>query len=82
MAEESDFLKLRENNLMLSDNDIKILDENGLNYLNYKSLSELLFAINQTLLYQENDNLENLSIKLEEYNYYNYIILIWVIITT
>ena len=73
MAEDEDFLKLRENHLMLSDRDIKILEENGLNYLNYKSLSELIFAINQTLLYQENDNLENLSMKLEEYNYYNYI---------
>ncbi len=73
MASEDDFLKLRENNLMLSDKDIKILEENGLNYLNYKSLSELIFAINQTLLYQENDSLENLSMKLEEYNYYNYI---------
>ena len=58
MASEDDFLKLRENNLMLSDKDIKILEENGLNYLNYKSLSELIFAINQTLLYQENDSLE------------------------
>lgn len=73
MASEDDFLKLRENNLMLSDKDIKILEENGLNYLNYKSLSELIFAINQALLYQENDSLENLSMKLEEYNYYNYI---------
>ena len=73
MAEESDFLKLRENNLMLSDSDIKTLEESGLNYLNYKSLSELIFAINQALLYQQNDSLENLSIKLEEYNYYNYI---------
>ena len=73
MAEESDFLKLRENNLMLSDNDIKILEENGLNYINYHSLSELIFAINQTLLYKENDSLESLSEKLEEYNYYNYI---------
>ncbi len=73
MASEDDFLKLRENNLMLSDKDIKILEENGLNYLNYKSLSELIFAINQTLLYQENDSLENLSMKLEEYNYYNYV---------
>jgi len=73
MAEDEDFLKLRENHLMLSDRDIKILEENGLNYLNYKSLSELIFAINQALLYQENDRLENLSMKLEEYNYYNYI---------
>ena len=73
MASEDDFLKLRENNLILSDKDIKILEENGLNYLNYKSLSELIFAINQTLLYQENDSLENLSMKLEEYNYYNYV---------
>ena len=73
MASEDDFLKLRENNLMLSDKDIKILEENGLNYLNYKSLSELIFAISQTLLYQENDSLENLSMKLEEYNYYNYV---------
>ena len=73
MAEESDFLKLRENSLMLSDKDIEILKENGIDYLRYHSLEELIFAINQELLYKQNDNLENLSMKLEEYNYYNYI---------
>ncbi len=73
MASDDDFLKLRENNLMLSDNDIKILQDNGIDYLKYKSLSELIFIINQELLVKENDKLENLCMKLEEYNYYNYI---------
>ena len=73
MAEESDFLKMRENNLMLSDNDIKVLQDNNINYLNYHSLSELIFAISQELLLKDNDELNNLCMKLEEYNYYNYI---------
>ena len=73
VAEEKDFLKLRENKMMLSDNDIKILEDNGINYLDYKSLSELIFAINTKLLQDSNDNLDSLCMKLEEYNYYNYI---------
>ncbi len=72
MGNDHAFLQLRSNGLMLSDNDIKILEDNGLNYLDYHSLEELLFSIEEELEENENPLLEELSIKLGEYNYYNY----------
>ena len=72
MGTDSSFLKLRKNGLMLSDNDINILNKNGINYFDYHSLEELLFKISIVLEENENDELDELSIKLGEYNYYNY----------
>ena len=72
MGSEKTFLKKRENNLLLSDNDIEILKSNNINYLDYSSLEELIFAISEALNESENELLEELSIKLGEYNYYNY----------
>lgn len=66
------FLKRRENGLLLSDEDILILERNGINYLNYSNIKSLLFAINEVLEEEEEVELEELSIKLGEYNYYNY----------
>ena len=66
------FLKRRENGLLLSDEDILILERNGINYLNYRDIKSLLFAINEVLEEEEEVELEELSIKLGEYNYYNY----------
>ena len=40
--------------------------------LDYKSLEELLFVIEKMLEENEDEELEELSIKLGEYNYYNY----------
>lgn len=70
MGNEKGFLKRRSNGLMLSDSDIAILESNGINYLDYHSLEELLFAISDKEDY--NSLLEELSIKLGKYNYYNY----------
>lgn len=72
MGNEKTFLKRRENNLLLSDNDIEILNNNNINYLDYHTLSELLFAITEVLEENVDPQLEELSIKLGEYNYYNY----------
>ena len=72
MGNEKSFLKLRSNGMMLSDNDIDILNRNGINYLDYKNLSELLFRITEVINENGNEELDNLSIKLGEYNYYNY----------
>ena len=71
--QKTSFLKRRENGLLLSDEDIFILKRNGLNYLDYGDLKSLLFAI-ENLLNEDSDlvELEELSIKLGEYNYYNY----------
>ena len=72
MGSEKTFLKRRENGLMLSDNDIAILKRNGINYQEYHNLSELIFAITSILEEEEIDDLQELNIKLGEYNYYNY----------
>ena len=72
-SQETSFLKRRENGLLLSDEDILILKRNGLNYLEYNNLKSLLFAIEEILV-EDSDliELEQLSMKLGEYNYYNY----------
>ena len=57
---------------MLSDNDIDILKRNGINYLEYNNLSELIFAICEALDEEASDELESLNMKLGEYNYYVY----------
>ena len=72
MGNEKTFLKRRSNGLMLSDNDISILERNGIDYLNYSNLSALIFAIEEALNNEEDDELDELNRKLGEYNYYNY----------
>ncbi|MGN1352433.1 MAG: hypothetical protein ACI4WF_00015 [Bacilli bacterium] len=67
----NDFIKLRKNDIYLSDSDIKVLEKYEINYLNYNNMQELLFDLEEILNnnYVDND-LEELSIKLAEYNYY------------
>ena len=72
MGTDKSFLKRRENGLMLSDNDIEVLERNNINYLEYTNLESLIFAITEMLDEEENDELDALNIKLGEYNYYNY----------
>ena len=72
MGTDKSFLKRRKNGLMLSDNDIDILKRNGINYLEYNNLSELIFAICEALDEEASDELESLNMKLGEYNYYVY----------
>ena len=72
MGTDKSFLKRRENNLLLSDNDISILERNDIDYLKYNNIKELLFEIEETLEESDDIELEELSIKLGEYNYYNY----------
>ena len=40
----NDFIKLRKNDIYLSDSDIKILEKYEINYLNYSNMQELLFS--------------------------------------
>ena len=72
MGTEKSFLKRRSNGLMLSDEDISILKRNGIDYLQYNTLEELIFAISEALSLVDDDELDSLNIKLGEYNYYNY----------
>ena len=71
-ADENDFLVKRSNGLLLSNNDVSILERYDINYNSCKSLSELIFMIERYLDdTDECDELEELSIKLSEFNYYH-----------
>ena len=67
----NDFLEKQKNEIYLSKNDIKILDKYEIDYLSYSNIRELLFIIEDILNnnYVDSD-LEDLLIKLSEYNYY------------
>lgn len=74
IASDEKFLKKRKNGLLLSDEDIKILELYNIDYLKFQSLESLIFEISQVLDEYSGDItvLEELNIKLGEYNYYHY----------
>ena len=68
---KDDFVKKIKNDIYLSDNDISILKRNDILYDNFSSMKDLMFYIEE--LVNDNDSseeLEDLLIKLSEYNYY------------
>jgi len=69
---ENSFLKQIKNDIYLSLDDINILEKYEINYQSFSSMKELIFEIEEVLNnnYVDSD-LEDLSIKLSEYNYYN-----------
>lgn len=68
---EQDFLKRRDNGLLLSDFQISVLDRNHINYKKHGNLSSLLFEIEEYLNDEEDDELEEVSRQLAEIHYYN-----------
>lgn len=61
----------RKNGMLLSDYQVSVLNKNGINYLEYCDISALLYAINEVLDSDEdNEELENVAIELDEKNYY------------
>ena len=65
-------LKMRGNGIYLSDNDAEILNRYGINYQKYISLSNLIFDI-ENILNEDTDvdDLEEVSRRIAELNYYN-----------
>lgn len=68
---ESDYIKKRNNGLYLSDNQIEVLRKYDINYEKYTNLNSLIFEIEEILNEQELEDLEEVSSKLAELNYYN-----------
>ena len=68
---KDNFTKHIKNDLYLSDSDIEILEKYEIDYLKFKSVKELMFQI-ETMLRNSDveDDLEDLLIKLSDYNYY------------
>lgn len=68
---DNDFVSKKKKGIYLSNNDISILKKYEIDYMKYSNMKELIFEIENILNneYTEPD-LEELSIKLSEYNYY------------
>ena len=69
---ENSFLKHIKNDIYLSLDDIKILEKYEIDYQMFLNMKELMFEIEEVLNNNYVDcDLEDLSIKLAEYNYYH-----------
>ena len=69
----SNLVEVRDNNMILSDYQIKVLERNDIHYQNYQTMSELSFEIEEVLNNTcDNDpELEEVSRQIDEYRYYN-----------
>ncbi len=65
-------LKMRGNGIYLSDNQVEVLKKYNIDYKKYTSLKSLIFEIEEILNEEvDADDLEEVSLKLSELNYYN-----------
>ena len=71
LPKDGSWLKKRENGMILSDYQIEVLKLNGIDYLKYGSIKEILFDINEILEEEENEELEIVGKEIDERNYYN-----------
>ena len=70
--DDKSMLKMRGNGIFLSDNDIEVLRRYSIDYKRYNSLDSLIFDIEEILNEETDlDDLEQVSSKLSELNYYN-----------
>ena len=67
---EDTWLIPRENGMLLSDYQIDVLGKNNLDYLNYKTINELMFAINNALDEDYDEQLDEIASQIDESNYY------------
>ena len=69
--DQNDLRVERENGMFLSNNQIKTLKKNNIDYTNYDNLESLIFELNNILNEIDDEELESLAIDLAEFNYYN-----------
>ena len=70
--DDKSMLKMRGNGIYLSDNDIDVLNRYNIDYNRYNSLDSLIFDIEEILNEETDlDDLEEISGRLSELNYYN-----------
>lgn len=70
--DNKNMIKMRGNGIYLSDNDVQTLKKYNINYERYSSLNSLIFEIEEILNEEvDADDLEQISSKLSELNYYN-----------
>ncbi len=67
----NNFVKEVKKDIYLSNSDIEILKRYEIDYANFNNMKELIFYLNSVINnYETNEDLEDLLIKLSEYNYY------------
>ena len=69
--DQNDLRVERENGMFLSDNQVKTLKKNNIDYNNYDNLESIIFELNNILNEIDDEELESLAIDLAEFNYYN-----------
>lgn len=67
------FGKTRDNNMILSDYQVKVLERNQIYYQNYQTMAALSFEIEEVLnsMSDVDPELEEVSRQIDEYRYYN-----------
>lgn len=70
MINEDNFHK-KVGNLILTNNQIKLLNENSIDIYMFKSNQELIFYLENILNVVDSPDLENLSLELSEMYYYH-----------
>lgn len=69
--DQNDLRVERENGMFLSNNQVKTLNKNNIDYNNYDNLESLIFELNNVINEVDDEELESLAIDLAEFNYYN-----------
>ena len=69
--DQNDLTVERENGMFLSNNQVKTLKKNNIDYNNYDNLESIIFELNNILNEIDDEELESLAIDLAEFNYYN-----------
>ena len=69
--DQNDLRVERENGMFLSNNQVKTLKKNNIDYNNYDNLESIIFELNNILNEIDDEELESLAIDLAEFNYYN-----------
>ena len=67
----NNFLKDTGNGIYLTDEEENILIKYNIDYKNCKSVSELIFRLEQYLNEKDNNDLDMIQMRLAEFNYYN-----------
>ena len=67
----NNFLKDIGNGIYLTDEEKNILIKYNIDYKNCKSVSELIFRLEQYLNEKDNNDLDMIQMRLAEFNYYN-----------
>ena len=70
---QNSFVKVQKKNIYLSNDDMKILKKYDIDYMTFSNMKELMFYIEDIINNNDvDDDLEDLLIKLNDYNYYFY----------